>query len=211
MSIRGLAFVVFVLLTMLPLFAIDVEGAEGVNDADQAICTLILYQERRDLDEWELGVDLAKTRLAAAESIFELVDALWKEDLIERFIHLTAQHERDVARIDVKRQALLVKRQEALTEQFASLCSGDGSQETQTRREEAYRRYLQADCHRTGKDLAIAEVDLAYLSEVLESVHDLRENDVATRQDVIRAEEDVENARRRVEHYAPRVNACKQD
>ena len=105
-----------------------------------------------------------------------------------------------------------MKRQDALIEEYAIICSPPGDKQTEAdrvaRREEAHRRYLQADCHSIGKDLAIAEVDLAYHTEVLASINDLRENGVATRQDVIRAEEDVELALQRIRHHAPRVQAC---
>ena len=194
------------------LSALAPASAATADRVEHPICVLILHQERVELEERELAVDLAVSRLAADESIFALVDALWKEDLIERLRYLSAKHDRDVAVIDVKRRELLLQRQDALIEQLAITCSPPGDKETEAdrdaRRKEAHRHYLQADCHRIGKDLAIAEVDLAYRTEVLASVMDLRENDVATRQDVIRAEERVELARQRVEHHAPRVQAC---
>ncbi|TDI49365.1 MAG: hypothetical protein E2P01_03510 [Acidobacteria bacterium] len=46
------------------------------------------------------------------------------------------------------------------------------------------------------------------LKEQVGRNNDLRENGVATRQDVIRAEEDVELALQRIRHHAPRVQAC---
>jgi hypothetical protein len=191
-------------------FILSAVPAVSVVTADEVdpICALILHEERGDLEDWKLAVDLAESRLVAAESIFKLVDALWKEELIERFVHLTAKHALDVAVIDVKRHALLLKRQEAFTEQLAIICSPPGNNENNARREAAHRRYLQADCHRIGKDLAIAEVDLIYNNEYLANVRDLRENGVATAQQVILAEEGVENARRQVKHHAPRVKAC---
>ena len=64
------------------------------------------------------------------------------------------------------------------------------------------------DCHRIGKDLAIAEVDLAYRNELLASVRDLRKHNEATRQDVIRAERDIEMAGKRVDHQGRRVREC---
>ena len=100
-----------------------------------------------------------------------------------------------------------MKRQQAFVEQLAMLCSPPDKQDN-ARLEAAHQRYLQADCHRIGKDLAIAEIDLVYLSEFLANVRDLRENDVATHEQVALAEADVEQTRRRVEHHAPRVKAC---
>lgn len=187
------------------LCALAAVSAAADDEVEHPICTLLLHEERIELERWELSVDVAEARLAAAESIFVMADALWKDELIERIRYLLFEHERDVAVIDVKRRALSLKRQEALTEELAIYCSSPGDN---VRREEAHRRYLQADCHRIGKDLAIAEVDLTYLEEVLVSIRDLRENDVATREQVIRAEEAVDVARRRVEHHTPLVKAC---
>ena len=52
---------------------------------------------------------------------------------------------------------------------------------------------------------------MAYLLEVLASVRDLRANSVATRQDVILAEHDVDSARKRLEQTKPRVEGCRKD
>ena len=206
MRIRCLGVAASILSALAPATAATADTIE------HPLCVLILHQERVELEERELAVDLALSRSNAEESIFALVDALWKDDLIERIGYLTAKHNKDVAVIHVKRRELLLKRQDALIEQLASICPPSGDREIEVdrgaRREDAHRRYLQADCHRIGKDLAIAEVDLAYLTEFLANVKDLRENDVATRQEVIRAEEQVELARKRVEHQVPRVQAC---
>ena len=176
------------------------------------ICPLVLHQEQVNREERELAVDLAVSHLAASESIFTLVDQLWKDDAVERMVYLTVKHDHEVAEIEVRRQRLLLKRQEAVVEQYTSVCSPAGAEETAAGRparlDEARRLYLQVDCHRIGKDLAIAEVDLTYLSELLASVRDLRKHEVATRLDVIRAERDLEMARKRVDHQGRRVQEC---
>ncbi len=182
-------------------------SAATADEIDHSVCTLVLHQEYDDLKEFELAVDIAESHLAAAESIFEVTDALWKEELTERFRYLTDKHRKDVAAIDVKRWELMLKRQQAFVEQLTMLCSSPDKQDN-ARLEAAHRRYLQADCHRIGKDLAIAEIDLIYFSEFLANVRDLRENDVATHEQVALAEAEVEKTRRRVEHHASRVQAC---
>jgi hypothetical protein len=192
------------------LLALAAVSAPTAAEADP-FCALVLHEERIELQETKLSVDVAEARVVAAETIFVMADALWKDELIERIRFRLFEHERDVAVIGVRLQELFLERQEALTEQLAILCSSPGKgdeAERNVRREAAHQRYLHADCQTIGSDLAIAEVDLAYLEEVLVSIRDLRENDVATREDVIRAEEDVAVARRRVEHDAPRFKAC---
>ena len=187
------------------LSALVVSSVTFADEAVHPICRLVLHQERVDRAERELAVDLAVSRLAAAESIFTLIDQLWENDAVERMVYLRAKYDRDVAEIKLKRQRLLLKRQEAEGEQYASVCSPPGSEATAAK---AHRQYLQVDCHRIGKDLAIAEVDLTYRSELLASVLDLRKHGVATRQDVVRAERDVEMARKRVDHQGRRVREC---
>ena len=200
MRVLGL-FSAFIFSTLMPAFAAIADIAE------HPLCPLVQHQVRVDLEERELDIDLAISRSNAAEAIFSLADELWKDELIERLRYLAIKHEKDVSALQVQRRRLLLERQKAKRDVYSRYCavSGDGRA---ARIDEAQRRYEQADCHRIGKDLAIAEVDLVYLKEVLTSVTDLRENDVATRDDVIEAEKNVERARQRVEHHSPRVQAC---
>lgn len=189
--------------------------APGVlaSEASNPLCTLVQHEERLDLEQMELVVGRAESRLAAAEQIFALVEALWKDELIERIAYLGYKHDRDVAVIDVKRQGLVLRRQEALLDIYENFCaSGDKESEAEraARLEAAQRKYQQADCHRIGKNLAIAETNLAFHDEWLASVVDLRVNGVATAQEVILAEENVEVASREVRYHAPRLQACRE-
>ena len=56
----------------------------------------------------------------------------------------------------------------------------------------------------------IASVNLEYNQEVLASVTDLREHDVATRPDVLLAEMDVEMAEIRLKQLTQRAKACRE-
>ena len=198
MRFSALAPVLLTLLVVVPA------PSDAGSSSDDPVCLVIQHQERVDLEEMELEVQLARTRHRAAAQIFDLVDPLWKDEIIEEIIHLTAKRDNDVAELQIERQALLLRRQEALVDQLRILCSSSGSkQELQ----EAQRRYFKADCDRIGKDLAIARVDLAYLEAWLASMVDLRAN-VATKQDVIWAEHDVERARDEIAHRSRRFKAC---
>ena len=75
----------------------------------------------------------------------------------------------------------------------------------------SYLRYREADCDALATAKAIAEVNLAFSRELLANVLDLRENHVATRQDVIVAERDVELSRKRLEDATRRVAACREE
>ncbi len=194
------------------LCATIVTGAAIANDGVPPICSLTLHQEKVNGEELAVAVDLAESELTAAESSFALVEELLENDAVERIVYLAVKHDRDVAELELKRQRLLLKRKEAEIDQYDSVCLPADADESATDRrarlDDARRRYLQADCHRIGKDLAIAEVDLTFGSEFLVSVRDLHTHSVATQQDVIRAERDVEMARKRVERHRQRVQAC---
>ena len=76
--------------------------------------------------------DLAVSRLAAAESIFTLVDQLWENDAVERMVYLTAKRDHDVAEIELTRPRLLLMRREAEIEQYEVTCSIVDSAEPST-------------------------------------------------------------------------------
>lgn len=196
MRTRGASVVVA--LTAISLAA-PVTSADGTI---QRVCPLIVHQARMDRSDQVLAARLAAIRLGAAQSIFSLVDELWKNDAVERLVYLAAKHDRDVADIDLKRQQLLLERHEAELRQYEVLC-------TRSRElEQPVRAYLQADCRRVGKSLALAEVDLEYANELMASFKDLREEGVATQQAVIRTERDVALARQRAEHHGRLLQGC---
>ncbi|HXV77095.1 MAG TPA: hypothetical protein VD788_12330 [Candidatus Polarisedimenticolaceae bacterium] len=176
------------------------------------ICPLVLAQQRIDVEEQRTEIALAEARLVAAERILGLVQRLHENDAIERIAYLAAKHDRDVAEVDLTRQRLIAKREQATLVQYETVClpAGDGETEREraARREQAQRTFLQVECHRVGKDLAIAELDLAYFRELLDSARNLRANAAASVQDIIHAERDVEAARIRVEHHRLRVDRC---
>jgi hypothetical protein len=79
------------------------------------------------------------------------------------------------------------------------------------RQVELDRRYREADCKVRALDIAVVEVNLAHHRENLASVLDLRENDVASRQQVILAERDVELMLKRFEQARQRAARCQRE
>jgi len=182
------------------------------EEPSHPLCRVLLQEEQSERDDVELSVELAGTELVAAEEIFRLLDRLWKDDAVERILFLRGKHDRDAAKLEREHRALLLERQDALIDQYRLLCdvpSSEISEEQRAAIERKYLRYLNLDCDRLSKEVAIAQVDLAYLQEVLESVRDLRENAVATRQAVVLAERDVARARQRNEQGSRRVESCR--
>jgi hypothetical protein len=173
----------------------------------------LLHEEQIERDDIALESELAGTRRAAAEEIYGLLVKLWEDDAVERMLYLLGKHERDVAVLESQRVESLLRRQEALIEQYRTFCERRSSEsisdEQRRAADRAFVRYRAADCEVQGKDAAIAEVDLAYLRELEASILDLRRHDVATRQDVIRAERDVRMAIQRLDEGRRRHARCR--
>ncbi|NIM00582.1 MAG: hypothetical protein GTN89_06885 [Acidobacteria bacterium] len=195
---------IVVLLSALGLNALLPANADMV---EHPLCPIVQHQIQVNLEDRESDVALAESRLEATRAIFDMAEKLNKDGLIERIRYLAFKYENDTATIDLERRRLLLERHKAQRDIYVAFCSHSGD-ERRTRIQAAQRRYEQTDCRRLGEDLAIAEIDLAYQKEVLTSVKDLRENNVATLDEVILAELDVEQARQRVEHYSKRARAC---
>ena len=203
----------FIIATVGLVFA-----AQGPSSAETTLrgdCRVLLEEERQDRDAVALQLDLARSELVAAEEVFGLLDKLWKSDAVERLRFLTGKHQRDRAAIIVERLEQLLTQQESLIEQYRLICdargSGEPSGEGQRSIDRAWRRYRRAECEVRARDLALAEVDLAYHLEVLASFRDLREHDVATRQDIVYSERDVEMSRKELAQAKMLVESCRQE
>ncbi len=194
-----------VLLGQLPVMA---------HDGLAALCPFLLHERRTELDDLELAIQLDETRLELAEEIFVLFDGLWKNDLVERLLYLEANHHRDVAEVSLERARRRLARQQAVVEQYRLVCSAPLAQERapDDRRalEQAYRRYLDADCEVRVLDVKVVEVNLGHHQENLKSALDLRENDIASRQQVLIAERDVELMLKQLEQARQRAARCQQ-
>jgi len=186
----------------------------AVADLRDPLCRLLLHEEQREREDLEIQLRLARSELAAREEIMVLLEGLWKIQGVERLLYVTGKHDRDLAKIEVERRRLLVEAQEAFLEQYRAYCAALSSGKPPTAErlgviDPIWERYLRADCDAIGQERSAAEVDLEYEREVLASVLDLRESDVATRQDVILAELDVRTAEERVAHARGRAERCR--
>lgn len=178
-------------------------------DATDVICRALLHEEEQELEEIRLELDLARSEESAAQKIYELLDGLWKNQHVERMVYLAGKHDRDVARLRVRWRDLRVERQSALLEQYAGLCEASPPAEARSAADEAFSRYLAADCEALATRASMAEVDLEFRKEVQASVLDLRRNEVATRQQVIIAERDVEMAGKELQRQRRRAAECR--
>jgi hypothetical protein len=192
--------------------------AQGPSSAEailRADCRVLLEEERQQRDAVALELDLARSELVAAEEVFGLLDSLWQNDAVERLGYLTGKHQRDRASINVERLSQRLVQQESLIEQYRLICKnlelGRQSDEDRRSIDQAFVRYRRAKCEVRAQDLASGKVDLAYHLEVLASFRDLREHDVATRQDIVYSERDVEMSRKLLAHAKRLVETCRKE
>ncbi len=190
-----------------PLPVVAQEGFAG-------LCPLFLQQEQTELEDLELAIQQDETRLEVSEEIFFLLDGLWQNDLVERLPYLGVKHRRDAEEISLERARRRLDRQQAVVEQYRLACSTPLGQEqvSDDRRalEEAYQRYLDADCELRVLDVAVFEVDLEYHQEILQSAVDLRQSDIASRQQVLFAEQDLQLTLTQLEQARQRTARCQQ-
>jgi len=192
------------------LLSLPAAAQEGID----GLCPLFLQQQQIELEDLELAVEADETRLQVAEEIFGLLDDLWRNEIAERLFYLGVKHNRDAAEVGLHRTRRLLERQQAVVEQYRLACSASSAPE-QTADEErsieaANRLYVDADCALRALDVEAFEVDLAYYEEVLASARDLRQNDVASRQQVLFAERDLQLTLQQLEQARQRVARCRQ-
>ncbi len=192
------------------LLAATFGSAVHAEDRSALLCRLLLEQARIEVGDHELAVQQAETERQAATEIFALVDGLWKKQLIERLIFLRARHNKDVTRLAVAREKNVLQRGLAERDQYSALCDG-GDNRSGRSVDEAFRTYRETDCDLRGLNVEIAKVELVFRKEVRDSVLDLRQNDVATRQEVIAAERNVELVRQELENALARSRTCRRE
>jgi len=183
------------------------------RDAATSICPLVAHEEAVELQDAQLEVVLARSSFAAFEEIYGLIAGLYKADAIDRMRYRRAKYDRDAAELSLERADLILARQEALIGQLTVLCGqSDGDADEVRRREirELYLLYRRADCDQQAKAVEVAETNLIFNRQWLESIIDLRDQ-VSTRQDLIMAELDVELEERRRDDAIRRTETCRNE
>ncbi len=175
------------------------------------VCGLAVVREEGTRDAFALDVELARSRLVAAQEVFELLADLWEGEATERMRYLDGKHERDAAKADLDRKTAWLARGEAYLTWLKTVCAGkqgSTSGDFESVRREAEERYAAAECEVRRCDVEVARVDQEWSAIWLESIRDLREHSVATRPDVIEAEYGVHMAEQRMQAALARVRQC---
>ncbi len=175
-----------------------------------ALCALLTHQAQVQLEDLELAVETDATRLAVDERIFGLLDELWENELIERLIYKAVKHRRDSSAISLRTSRYRAERQQAVLEQHHVACStadhDDGTEHGAL--EQLQRDYDAAECAIRGLEVEQFQVDLEYQDEVLVSAQNLRQSDIASVQQLLTAQRDVDLTAQRLELATRRAAQC---
>ena len=204
------AFVLLAATLLAPSGA--VLGADGRY---AEICGLVMREEQIEREDLELEVELAREAVEAFGQIFALLDGLWKADAIERMNYLRGKYDYEAAKLGLEQAELVVAREKALERQIRLVCGEESAGASPAGRvraiEAASLDYLRAECGQRAKAIEVARVNLEFQRQLLESVLDLRRGEVATKQDVIRAELEVAREERRLADAERRTEECRRE
>ncbi len=204
-------------LGALVLFVGSVAAIIGAPDVARAgfdrLCPLLDHEEHRELQDLELSLELARTELRARERVFEMVEALWQVRAVEQEIYLDYRRQRDRTRVRVDRIETEIEQQQTVVAQYDLICDGRkasaANAESTAEIDALNERYRELECKLLGYDVAIAEVDYAFHSAVLEATKTLNLGNVKSKFDLVLDEADAAQAKSRVEGYRRRARGCR--
>jgi hypothetical protein len=200
-----------ILLVLLPSFSKS--GAVKAEEFYYPFCDLLIYEELSELEDARIAVDLAKSDFAAYERIFEMIEGLWKAKTIPHMAYIEAKYDRDAARLELEKADLILERQSVLVQQYRLMCDqldrGSDMKDKETAIHELYLGYRRLDCDALTKSVDIAETNLEFDREYLQSILKLRRQNNATKTQVILAELDVEREEKSLANANRRAAICR--
>lgn len=177
----------------------------------EELCTVLRDQERVELEDLEVAVQVHREEALLAEDLFEMADRLWNADLLGTAELLGAEYDRDAAHVVLELAQREVDRQQAVLDQYQLVCSTPSTQEDPlalSTMEQARERYLAADCAVRELEVALGEIDLEYQDEALTRSRELLEHDIVTRRQALFPERDLNVARYRLDLARQRAARC---
>ena len=182
-------------------------GPLAAQTVEHALCPMLIHDESIELEDAALAVTLARADFSAHEKIYKLIAGLWDADAVERMVYLKTKYDHDSYKLALERADLAVEEQQALVDQYELVCAGKQRREV----ERARLRYRTAHCAEQAKAIEVAEVDLEYNRQLLDSVLNLFAGEVATKTDVILAELKVELEQQRLADAKRRTDLCRRE
>jgi hypothetical protein len=185
----------------------------AAQDYPAPVCKVVIYDELTELEDARIAVDLARSRFAAYERIFKMIEGLWEAQTIPRMDYLEAKYDRDAAQLELEQADLILERQSALVEQYRLICDEVNSK-TEIKDcgraiREAYLKYRRADCGSQSKAIEVAATNLEYNHEYLKKIVKLRNENFATHTQVVLAELEVELEEKSLADAKRRTATCR--
>jgi hypothetical protein len=206
---------VFVFLSAISLALAANARPVAAQNLPAAFCDLAIHDERSQLEDAQIAVDLAKSDFATYEKIFKMIESLYGADTVPRMEYLKAKYDRDAAKLELEAADLSLERQTALVEQYRLICragnSGDGLQDKTSAIRGAYLHYIRADCSSLAKTIEAAATKLEFNREYLERTLGLRRDNFATYTQVILAELNVELQEKSLADAKRRTASCRSE
>lgn len=182
-------------------------GSLLADEAQHPLCSTLIDEERIQLEDAVLAAEVARSSFVAHEKIYRLIRGLWDADAVERMVYLEAKYDHDSYKLALERANLALEKQKALIDQYELVCGGKSRREI----EAARLRYRKAYCAEQAKSIEVAEVNLEFDEELLDSVRNLFASEVATKTEVILAELEVELEQTRLADAKRRTELCRHE
>ncbi|MEJ2244919.1 MAG: hypothetical protein P8Y80_02355 [Acidobacteriota bacterium] len=178
-----------------------------------SVCEVAIHEELVELQDYRNTVDLAVSNYEAYLKIFKMIEGLHEGNTIPRMDYIKAKYDRDAAELELERSNLILERQAALLEQYRLACGMTETDEKDIAADigKEYLKYRRADCDSLGKGVEVAATNLEFNREYLKNIRKLRNENFATRTQVVLAELDVELEEKNLADTQRRTAACRDE
>lgn len=181
-----------------------VPGPARGGDPASETCATRVAEARFDLKDAREREQLAPVRRDADQAVFDLLEPLWQAGTTERLRYLAGKHARDRSRVLVDREAIARERAEAKLAVLEGECFERGRDASADRA-----RYEELACDLVRKQAEVASVDRDYWEEVIESLEELRAQELITEQRLILARFELASAKIEERARHERARGCR--
>ena len=197
MSCTILRWATIAVLLIVPCWAS--QAAEPASET----CGLRVSEARLEVGRLREFEQIAPIESTANQGIFDLLEPLFAAHAIEELRYLEGKRDRDRSRILVVRSKIATQRALARVEVLTKECFSGGAHSV-----DSLARFEALGCELIAKDEGLAIVDAVYYREVLAGKKDLRSVGLATAQELISAEFELDRAELRIRSRQQRFREC---